>query len=114
MRIEITDHVADVRMVRADKHNGLDWAMFVSLNEAIDELRRVDGHAQRLGIATDLPASLGDDRQRRGDLVRHQGIQVELVGEAGGQAPRHLWAVAADDDRQPRRAGDPWARGSRR
>ena len=36
--IEVADHVADVRMVRADKHNGLDWAMFVSLNEALDQL----------------------------------------------------------------------------
>jgi enoyl-CoA hydratase/carnithine racemase len=31
--------VADVRLTRADKHNGLDWRMFVALNEAIDEVR---------------------------------------------------------------------------
>jgi enoyl-CoA hydratase/carnithine racemase len=36
--IEVADHVADVRMVRGDKHNGLDWRMFVALNEALDEL----------------------------------------------------------------------------
>jgi enoyl-CoA hydratase/carnithine racemase len=36
VRIDVADHVADVRMVRADKHNGLDWRMFESLNEAID------------------------------------------------------------------------------
>jgi enoyl-CoA hydratase/carnithine racemase len=41
--IEIDDHVADVRMVRADKHNGIDWRMFVSLNEAIDEVRGAAG-----------------------------------------------------------------------
>ena len=41
--VTITDHVADVRMVRADKHNGLDWRMFVALNEALDELRSADG-----------------------------------------------------------------------
>ncbi len=34
VRIEIADHVADVRMIRADKHNGLDGAMFESLIEA--------------------------------------------------------------------------------
>ncbi|HEY8000921.1 MAG TPA: crotonase/enoyl-CoA hydratase family protein [Solirubrobacterales bacterium] len=43
VRIEVADRVADVRLVRADKHNGLDWAMFVSLNEAIDELRGAGG-----------------------------------------------------------------------
>jgi enoyl-CoA hydratase/carnithine racemase len=30
-------------MVRGDKHNGLDWRMFVALNEAIDELRAAVG-----------------------------------------------------------------------
>jgi enoyl-CoA hydratase/carnithine racemase len=39
VRIEVAEGVADVRMVRADKHNGLDWRMFVALNEAIDALR---------------------------------------------------------------------------
>jgi enoyl-CoA hydratase/carnithine racemase len=38
VRIEIADGVADVRMVRADKHNGIDRAMFNSLTDAIDEL----------------------------------------------------------------------------
>ncbi len=38
VRLEISDHVADVRMVRGDKHNGLDWRMFVALNDAIDSL----------------------------------------------------------------------------
>jgi enoyl-CoA hydratase/carnithine racemase len=39
VQIEVADHVADVRMVRGDKHNGLDWRMFAALNEAIDSLR---------------------------------------------------------------------------
>ncbi len=43
VRIEVADHVADVRMTRGDKHNGLDWRMFVALNEALDELRSADG-----------------------------------------------------------------------
>lgn len=38
VRIEVADHVADVRMTRADKHNGIDWRMFVALNEALDSL----------------------------------------------------------------------------
>ncbi len=36
--VEIADGVADVRLVRADKHNGLDWPMFVAINEAVDEV----------------------------------------------------------------------------
>ena len=38
VQIDVGDHVANVRMVRAAKHNGLDWRMFVALNEALDEL----------------------------------------------------------------------------
>ena len=38
MQIEIADGVADVRMVRAEKHNGLDGPMFESLVAAMDEL----------------------------------------------------------------------------
>jgi enoyl-CoA hydratase/carnithine racemase len=30
-------------MVRADKHNGIDWRMFVALNDAVDELRASAG-----------------------------------------------------------------------
>ena len=36
--VEIADGVADVRLMRADKHNGLDWRMFVAINEAVDEV----------------------------------------------------------------------------
>jgi enoyl-CoA hydratase/carnithine racemase len=42
VQIEIADGVADVRMVRADKHNGLDGPMFESLSDAIDELSADD------------------------------------------------------------------------
>ena len=36
--VAVGDHVAEVRMTRGAKHNGLDWRMFVALNEALDEL----------------------------------------------------------------------------
>ena len=39
IRIDVADHVADVRMMRADKRNEFDWRMFGALNEAIDSLR---------------------------------------------------------------------------
>ncbi len=41
--IDVAGHVADMRMVRGDKHNGLDWRMFVALNEALDELSGAEG-----------------------------------------------------------------------
>lgn len=39
VRIEGDEGVALVSMTRADKHNGLDWPMFESLNAALDELQ---------------------------------------------------------------------------
>jgi enoyl-CoA hydratase/carnithine racemase len=36
--VSFADGVADVRLVRADKHNGLDWPMFGAINAAIDEV----------------------------------------------------------------------------
>jgi enoyl-CoA hydratase/carnithine racemase len=38
VRVEVAGGVADVRLVRAAKHNALDWEMFASLDEASDEL----------------------------------------------------------------------------
>ncbi|HLM30751.1 MAG TPA: crotonase/enoyl-CoA hydratase family protein [Solirubrobacterales bacterium] len=43
VRIEVAEHIADVRLTRADKHNGIDWRMFVALNEAIESLRAEPG-----------------------------------------------------------------------
>lgn len=36
--IDVTESVADVRLVRGDKHNALDWEMFRSLDAAAEEL----------------------------------------------------------------------------
>jgi enoyl-CoA hydratase/carnithine racemase len=41
--IETQDHVAHVRLVRGDKHNGLDGAMFLALRDAAREVRRIAG-----------------------------------------------------------------------
>lgn len=43
VRIEIDGHVAEVRMTRAAKHNGLDARMFAALNEAADSARAESG-----------------------------------------------------------------------
>jgi enoyl-CoA hydratase/carnithine racemase len=53
--IEISDGVADVRMVRAAKHNGLDWRMFTALNEALDELG-ADGSLRAVVLSGDGPS----------------------------------------------------------
>lgn len=38
VRVSIDGGIADVRMARGEKHNGLDWPMFEALNGAVDEL----------------------------------------------------------------------------
>jgi enoyl-CoA hydratase/carnithine racemase len=43
VRITVADGVADVRLVRGEKHNALDWAMFEEINAAIDELGASSG-----------------------------------------------------------------------
>ena len=55
VRIEITDHIADVRLTRADKHNGFDWRMFTAINEAIDELQG-DGELRAVVLGGDGPS----------------------------------------------------------
>lgn len=41
--VEIADHVAEVRLNRGDKHNGLDYAMFEGISDAIDEVAAAPG-----------------------------------------------------------------------
>jgi enoyl-CoA hydratase/carnithine racemase len=55
VRIEIGDGVADVRMVRADKHNGLDGRMFTALDAAIDELG-ADGELRAVVLSGEGPS----------------------------------------------------------
>jgi enoyl-CoA hydratase/carnithine racemase len=38
VEVELDGGVAEVRLVRGEKHNALDWAMFVALNEAVDQV----------------------------------------------------------------------------
>ncbi len=41
--IDVSDHIADVRMTRGDKHNGLDGQMFLALRDAAREVRTIPG-----------------------------------------------------------------------
>jgi enoyl-CoA hydratase/carnithine racemase len=74
VRIEIADGVADVRMMRADKHNGLDGAMFESLSEAID--------------------ALSDDEDLRAVVLSGEGPSfcagLDIKSFAGGDGPNLL------------------------
>ncbi|MGZ5332110.1 MAG: crotonase/enoyl-CoA hydratase family protein [Solirubrobacterales bacterium] len=38
VQVAVADGVADVRLTRAAKHNGLDWPMFEAINAALDDL----------------------------------------------------------------------------
>ena len=77
VQIEIADHVADVRLTRADKHNGLDARMFAAINEAIDELR-ADG-----GVRVDRPL------RRRAELLRGARLR-ERSRQSDGASPATL------------------------
>src|SRR6185503_224822 len=59
-----------------------------------------DREARRIPL--DVAAAVADHGQGRIDPLRRKGIEVQLVGESGGQAPGHLRAVAADEDRDAR------------
>jgi enoyl-CoA hydratase/carnithine racemase len=56
IRIDLAGGVADVRLTRADKHNGLDWAMFEALNEAIDELTAAGPDLRVVVLSGDGPS----------------------------------------------------------
>jgi enoyl-CoA hydratase/carnithine racemase len=41
--VALADGIADVRLARGEKHNALDWAMLVAINDAISELEGATG-----------------------------------------------------------------------
>ncbi|MGI8460279.1 MAG: crotonase/enoyl-CoA hydratase family protein [Solirubrobacterales bacterium] len=56
VRMEISDGVADVRLVRGEKHNGLDWPMFVALNEAVDAVVEAGEDVNVIVLSGDGPS----------------------------------------------------------
>ena len=54
------------------------------------------------GSRPDLLAPFADHGQRRRHPVGRERVEVQLVREARGEAPRHLRPVAADEDRDAR------------
>jgi enoyl-CoA hydratase/carnithine racemase len=56
VRVSIEDGVADVRLTRADKHNGLDWRMFVAINEAVDEVEAAGDEVRVVVLSGEGPS----------------------------------------------------------
>lgn len=82
--IEITDHVADVRLNRADKHNGLDVAMFQALRDAAASLREnrdvwavvLSGEGPSFCAGLDV-----QDAVQSGALAQADNLDQRLEGE---------------------------------
>src|SRR4051794_9244663 len=100
VRIEVADRIADVAMVRGAKHNGLDWRMFVALNEAIDQLSGRDDlsavvlRGERPSFCAGLDiASFKAPQQRRGSA---DASQADGDGDLGGAGLERAEGEAAN------------------
>lgn len=93
--VTIEDHVADVRLNRADKHNGLDGAMFEALHEAAVALRAdetvravvLSGEGKSFCAGLDVQDALQD-----GALANAAQLEERLEGE-----PTNLYQAVAYD-----------------
>ncbi len=98
VQIDVQDGVADVRMVRADKHNALDWPMFQALDAATNELAERDdvrcvvlsGDGPSFCSGLDFPSFMA------GDI----GVD-EMIAEVPGEVANIAQRVAYDWQRLP-------------
>ncbi|HKJ34968.1 MAG TPA: crotonase/enoyl-CoA hydratase family protein [Solirubrobacterales bacterium] len=75
------DHVAEVTLTRADKHNGLDYPMFDAINEAIDEVGSdrsvravvLSGEGRSFCAGLDFASVLAEGRPIEESFVRRDG-----------------------------------------
>ncbi len=94
VQIEIENGVADVRLVRGDKHNALDWRMFESINAAIGELHSaagvravvLSGEGPSFCSGLDFPSFMGGDHEV-GDVFE----DVDDAGANTAQRTSHGW-----------------------
>lgn len=98
MTIDVSDGIADVRLVRADKHNALDWPMFQALDAATDELaERNDVRAVVLsGEGASFCSGLDFPSFMAGDI----GVD-EMISEVPGEVANIAQRVAYDWQRLP-------------
>jgi enoyl-CoA hydratase/carnithine racemase len=83
VRIALEDGVADVRLVRADKHNGLDGAMFERLVESASELA-ADSSVRAVVLSGEGPSFCA-------------GLDFKAVLEGTGLTPEQAFARADGD-----------------
>ena len=98
VQIDVADGIADVRMVRADKHNALDWPMFQALDAATNELAErnevrvvvLSGDGPSFCSGLDFPSFMA------GDI----GVD-EMIAEVPGEVANVAQRVAYDWQRLP-------------
>ena len=98
VQIDVSDGVADVRLVRADKHNALDWPMFLALDAATDELARTRRRASVVlsGDGPSFCSGLDFPSFMAGDV----GVD-EMIADVPGEVANIAQRVAYDWQRLP-------------
>ena len=85
--VEIDEGIAQVRMTRADKHNGIDWPMFEALNEAVDELSAAEdarvvvlsGEGPSFCSGLDFKSFASSDREPGDGFARAEGERANFA-----------------------------------
>jgi enoyl-CoA hydratase/carnithine racemase len=98
VQIDVQDGIADVRLVRADKHNALDWPMFLALDAATGELAERDdvrcvvlsGDGPIFCSGLDFPSFMAGD----------VGVN-EMIADVPGEVANIAQRVAYDWQRLP-------------
>lgn len=87
VRVEVAGGVADVRLVRGDKHNALDWEMFTSLDEAATRLGErgdvravvLSGDGPSFCSGLDFPSFAGQPERTEEILGHRDGDAANLA-----------------------------------
>jgi enoyl-CoA hydratase/carnithine racemase len=87
VKVSIEEHVATVTLVRGGKHNGLDWAMFVAIDDALTQLRDAEavravvlcGEGPSFCAGLDFASFLADGRDLNGELLERDGAGANLA-----------------------------------
>jgi enoyl-CoA hydratase/carnithine racemase len=89
VRIDVADHVADVRLTRPDKHNALDGAMFEGILAAADEVASTPGvravvlHGEGKSFCSGLDiASLASGPISLDDILERDGRRANVAQRA--------------------------------
>ena len=98
VQIDVADGVADVRMVRADKHNALDWPMFLALDAATDELAERDD--VRCVVSPARAGASARGSTSRASWPGDVGVD-EMISDVPGEVANIAQRVAYDWQRLP-------------